>query len=56
MLKGESVMSQPVKVYQSMPDNLIVIHTSDDGKMLEVLADYKNEDHLTRFDSLFCPI
>jgi hypothetical protein len=35
------------EVYQPMPDNLIRIHVESGGKKVEVLADYKSEDHFS---------
>ena len=40
-------MSQCVEVYQPMPDNLIRIQNEGGGKRVEVLADYKDEDHFS---------
>lgn len=39
-----SNMEQITEIYQPMPDNMIRVH-SGRGKRLEVLADYKGEDH-----------
>jgi hypothetical protein len=40
-------MSQCVEVYQPMPDNLIRIQNEGGGKRVEILADYKEEDHFS---------
>lgn len=38
-------MEQVTELYQPMPDNMIRVHSGDSGKRLEVLADYKEENH-----------
>jgi hypothetical protein len=45
MARGSAM--EKFELYQPRPDNLIRIHVESDGKKLEVLADYKSEDHFS---------